>query len=86
MKLDPMALILKRVPNAIGTVTRVTQTTTVKNRPGRAFTGTDLSLVVSRKKAWRGVIGLRRLPRIGVGVGVPGGVGAGGRTGLRGRF
>ena len=37
------------------------------------------SLVVSKRKAWRGVIGLRRLPRIGVGV--PGGAGAGGGTG-----
>src|SRR5215469_9133336 len=37
-------------------------------------------LIVSRRKAWRGVIGLRRLPRIGVGV--PGGAEAGGRTGL----
>ena len=26
------------------------------------------SLAVSRRRAWRGVIGLRRLPRIGVGV------------------
>jgi hypothetical protein len=42
------------------------------------------SLVVSRRKAWRGVIGLCRLPRIGVGV--PGGAGPGSRIGLRGRF
>jgi hypothetical protein len=42
------------------------------------------SLVVSRRKAWRGVIGLRRHRRIGGGV--PGGAGPGGRTGLSGGF
>ena len=34
--------------------------------------GTDASLVVSRRKAWRGVTGICRLPRIGVGDGVTG--------------
>ena len=42
------------------------------------------SLVVSRRKAWRGVIGLCHLPRIGVGV--PGGAGVGGRTGRNAAF
>ena len=37
------------------------------------------SLVASRRKAWPGVTGLRR--RLRIGVGVPGGAGAGGRTG-----
>jgi hypothetical protein len=56
-------------------------------RPVRAMAFTPAPtplLVASRRKAWRGVTGQRRHPRIGVGV--TGGARAGGRIGLRGRF
>ena len=47
--------------------------------------GTDASLVVSRRKAWPGVTGLLRQPRIGVGA--PGvGADRGGRIGLSGEI
>ena len=42
------------------------------------------SLAASRRKAWRGVTGLRR--RLRIGVGVTGGVGDGDRIGRNGRL